>query len=325
MAYQRVNWQNRPSTDTPVNATSLNIMDEGIFDNSQDIEQNTQDIQENRNILNGLASAGCLYVEDIQCRNLFNKNAITEGVCLNGDGTTREASNFCISDYIPVKMLKKYTYQGLTNVGNETYSEFYSSNKTFISSFQQQTAINTITIPIGAAYVRFSIRTSSSDQNTFQIEPGEVATNYTEHKEITPTIENSLDSDSTENVPSVHAVKEQIDSLNVYSENEVIVGSWFGKTLYRKVLHTTLPTTPDGVNTPKDIDISSLNKEIIKIPEALVITEQQQFLPIYYANNAGNSVKTFVLGDVLRIYNAVASYSEADCYITLEYTKTTNN
>ena len=212
MAYQRVEWQSgtkvadgyveingtkhttvqpQYSGATPINPASLNIMDKGIFDNSQDIEQNTQDIQENtqdiqenRNILNGLASAGCLYVEDIQCRNLFNKNTITEGVCLNGDGTTREASNFCISDYIPVKMLKKYTYQGLTNVGNETYSEFYSSNKTFISSFQQQTAINTITIPIGAAYVRFSIRTGSSDQDTFQIEPGEVATDYTEHKEF---------------------------------------------------------------------------------------------------------------------------------------------
>ncbi len=139
-----------------------------------------------------------------------------------------------------------------------------------------------------------------------------------------PTVVDSLDGDSTTDAPSVHAVKEQIDSLNVYSENEVIVGSWFGKTLYRKVLHTTLPTTSDGVNTSKDIDISSLNKEIIKIPETLVITNQQQFLPIYYANNAGNSVKTFILGDVLRIYNAVASYSEADCYITLEYTKTTD-
>ena len=279
MAYQRVEWQSgtkvadgyveingtkhttvqpQYSGATPINPASLNIMDKGIFDNSQDIEQNTQDIQENRNILNGLASAGCLYVEDIQCRNLFNKNTITEGVCLNGDGTTREASNFCISDYIPVKMLKKYTYQGLTNVGNETYSEFYSSNKTFISSFQQQTAINTITIPIGAAYVRFSIRTSSSDQNTFQIEPGEVATDYTEHKEITPTIENSLDSDSTENVPSVHAVKEQIDSLNSI-------------VLYNN---------------------STGSKETITLNDS---TENYEYIEIFYKNNDGqfNSLKVY--------------------------------
>ncbi|MBQ9023820.1 MAG: hypothetical protein IJ105_01210 [Bacilli bacterium] len=223
MAYNRVNWQSGTKVSdgyvtidgtqhtvtpavyagvTPVNPTSLNIMDAGI-------EQNSIDIQKNKDILNGLASAGSLYVEDIQCKNLFNKNNITEGVCLNGDGTTREASNFCISDYIPVKMLKKYTYQGLTNIGNETYSEYYSSDKTYISSFQQQTGVNTITVPIGVAYVRFSIRTSSSDQDTFQIEPGEVATDYTEYKKIIPTIENSLDSDSTEDVPSVHAVKER--------------------------------------------------------------------------------------------------------------------
>ena len=183
MAYNRVNWQSGTKVSdgyvtidgtqhtvtpavyagvTPVNPTSLNIMDAGI-------EQNSIDIQKNKDILNGLASAGSLYVEDIQCKNLFNKNNITEGVCLNGDGTTREASNFCISDYIPVKMLKKYTYQGLTNIGNETYSEYYSSDKTYISSFQQQTGVNTITVPIGVAYVRFSIRTSSSDQDTFQL------------------------------------------------------------------------------------------------------------------------------------------------------------
>ena len=227
MAYQRVNWQQGTkvsdpyvevdgkrgtytpgvySGPTPCNPTSLNIMDEGIKENSDNI-----DIINNK--LNGLSSTGCLYVEDIQCRNLFNKNAITEGVCLNGDGTTREASNFCISDYIPVKMLKKYTYQGLTNVGNETYSEYYSSDKTYISSFQQQTGVNTITIPIGAAYVRFSIRISSSDQDTFQIEPGEVATEYTEYRKIAPIIEDNLDSNSNENIPNIHAVKSYLNDI----------------------------------------------------------------------------------------------------------------
>ena len=30
MAYEKVNWENLPSTNTPVNATNLNKMDEGI-------------------------------------------------------------------------------------------------------------------------------------------------------------------------------------------------------------------------------------------------------------------------------------------------------
>ena len=30
MAYERVNWENLPSTNTPVNADNLNKMDEGL-------------------------------------------------------------------------------------------------------------------------------------------------------------------------------------------------------------------------------------------------------------------------------------------------------
>lgn len=32
MAYTRVNWENLPSTNTPINATNLNHMDQGIYD-----------------------------------------------------------------------------------------------------------------------------------------------------------------------------------------------------------------------------------------------------------------------------------------------------
>ena len=341
MAYQRVNWQSgtkvadgyveidgtkhttvqpQYSGATPINPTSLNIMDEGIFNNSQDIEQNTQDIQENRNILNGLASAGCLYVEDIQCRNLFNKNNITEGVCLNGDGTTREASNFCISDYIPVKMLKKYTYQGLTNVGNETYSEFYSSNKTFISSFQQQTAINTITIPIGAAYVRFSIRTSSSDQDTFQIEPGEKASNYTEYKNITPIIENSLDSDSNENVPSVHAVKKSLK--RTYSTvQEFVVGTYYdNKPVYRKTVF--IPSLPDSQQQGYAHNIPNIDKIVSVDATASSGSGAVSRLPYIGVNDTLN-IGIFASPTEIAIVTRT-DRTNWSSYVDLYYTKTTD-
>ena len=37
MAYTRVNWSNLPSTDTPINATNLNVMDKGIKDLEDDV------------------------------------------------------------------------------------------------------------------------------------------------------------------------------------------------------------------------------------------------------------------------------------------------
>lgn len=38
MAYKRVNWEDSPSTKTPINAANLNTMDKGIADNAQAIE-----------------------------------------------------------------------------------------------------------------------------------------------------------------------------------------------------------------------------------------------------------------------------------------------
>ena len=62
-----------------------------------------------------------------------------------------------------------------------------------------------------------------------QLEPGDVVTEYTERKKIIPDVENSLDSDSTENVPSVHAVNSKFAILtgtislsNAYTAQEQV-------------------------------------------------------------------------------------------------------
>ncbi len=41
MAYTRVNWENLPSTNTPVNATNLNKMDAGIANLETEVENRT--------------------------------------------------------------------------------------------------------------------------------------------------------------------------------------------------------------------------------------------------------------------------------------------
>jgi hypothetical protein len=51
MAYDRINWQDWPSAVTPVNATNLNKMDKGIYDNSFEIGNNAaqlDDLAENK-------------------------------------------------------------------------------------------------------------------------------------------------------------------------------------------------------------------------------------------------------------------------------------
>ena len=39
MAYNKTNWQNLPSTDTPINANNLNKIEEGIYQNSLKADQ----------------------------------------------------------------------------------------------------------------------------------------------------------------------------------------------------------------------------------------------------------------------------------------------
>lgn len=45
MAYERVNWENLPSTNTPVNADNLNKMDEGIANAVEQIENAVEKIE----------------------------------------------------------------------------------------------------------------------------------------------------------------------------------------------------------------------------------------------------------------------------------------
>lgn len=45
MSYTRINWENEPSTNTPVSATNLNIMDKGI----KDIEDGTTQVADAAN------------------------------------------------------------------------------------------------------------------------------------------------------------------------------------------------------------------------------------------------------------------------------------
>lgn len=45
MAYTKINWENSPSTKTPINATNLNHMDNGIYQNTEDITKAKSDLK----------------------------------------------------------------------------------------------------------------------------------------------------------------------------------------------------------------------------------------------------------------------------------------
>ena len=194
MAYQRVNWQTgtkvsdgyveidgtrHPVTlptysgPTPCNPTSLNIMDEGIEENSK--------------LLNGKMTVEEVTLDKVEFKNKFNKDTIIENSIIDLDGSVLSGyTNWCATDFIPIKSNTKYVYQGITNPGDEKYSAYYDSNKQFISEFEQESGFNKrITTPNGACYVRFSMLISDIDD--FQLELGEWSTEYAPYRKFDDT------------------------------------------------------------------------------------------------------------------------------------------
>lgn len=117
----------------------------------------------------------------VEGKNLFDKDNSTFDEYLLETGETAVDQAWIITPYIKVDSGANYTYQGITRAGNAPYSCYYDSSKTFVSSFKQATGTNTITIPSGVSYVRFSImnRDANLDINTFMIEKGLTASPYT--------------------------------------------------------------------------------------------------------------------------------------------------
>ena len=84
MSYTRINWENAPSTNTPVNATNLNKMDEGIYNVDQEVAANSSNISILQTEIQGTGTSIALsinsstYVMTLQLKN-SNGDTISTG------------------------------------------------------------------------------------------------------------------------------------------------------------------------------------------------------------------------------------------------------
>lgn len=149
-----------PDTTTPITASRLN------------------------GLLDGEEALGNLVVDSIRSKNMFNKNASLLGYYLNNTGAIDVANTYAVSDFIPVIPGGKYTYQG-TTIGEEYGSKmgYYNSSKTWVSYADIVNGGTTITIPANVYYIRTTVRLTELD--TYQFEPGEVATPYFPYQDLT--------------------------------------------------------------------------------------------------------------------------------------------
>lgn len=125
-----------------------------------------------------------------------------------------------------------------------------------------------------------------------------------------------------------------------YSDEERIVGVWFGKPLYQKTINLQLPTiTTDGQSTAitipfSDSRVNISNPETGWIASGFGYTNDGTLLPIMNVNSAwGNSYQTaqyFVYAAFHMVQMGIMlqanrlSNSEAPISLTIQYTKTTD-
>lgn len=111
--------------------------------------------------------------------NRFDKSTIKTGYYLDSTGAEVANTNYAITDYIEVEENENYTYQGLNITASfGAKGAYYNSSKEFISPLDLNAEDTTILMPENVKYVKFTIRTTNNNQDTFKIEKGSIATPY---------------------------------------------------------------------------------------------------------------------------------------------------
>lgn len=116
--------------------------------------------------------------------------------------------------------------------------------------------------------------------------------------------------------------------LEVYDDEERIIGTWFGKPLYRKVFPTTLPDcSGDGTSATRRIELEGLNIEDCPRTEVYVNANgYSTTTPYFSGDNPQRFVRCYVarvngVASHANILNANTGYNGQTAYLILEYTK----
>ncbi len=113
---------------------------------------------------------------------------------------------------------------------------------------------------------------------------------------------------------------------NKYSTSEQKIGTWInGKTLYRKIINVTCPSTNQNGTYVNSTTKITDNIETAFIEWAFITDGAKQRQPLLYITNAGHIVKAFVDGaKQFYVANSVLDYNNKGITASILYTKTTD-
>lgn len=170
--YNRINFENAPSTKTPLNEENLNKMDSAINDLDNRVIE-THD--EYSGIFNEITEVS-------YSKNIFNPTEFTDGYYNSSGNISANGSYACVNDYWEIEPNTNYCvsmFNPDTSYRGATYCFicFYDENKNFISWIEQATKY--FTTPGNAKYMRYSGgKTHFDGTYLIQIEKGVEPTSY---------------------------------------------------------------------------------------------------------------------------------------------------
>lgn len=252
----KIEFKNLPDTSTPLSAENLNTMQDNIenaIDNVSidlDTEVSTTSTNgiENQAITNYVnkSVSGDLVVDSIRTKNMFDINSIVAGDITGNSPTIRlssrqpiwlEAGTYTFSCNLTSPLRWSLNVQNVATPPLSNYATYIYDSGWLAYS----TTSHTFTISIAGWFCLMLSKENNATLTpeevkgfNYQLEVGDTATTYKPYQNL-----NNED--------------------NLYMDNEVLVGNFLGKPLYRKVFNITNPSSSniDYVSVA-DLNISKL-------------------------------------------------------------------
>ena len=153
---------------------------------------------------------------------------------------------------------------------------------------------------------------------------------------------NNLSSRPTKSVTSIDSIMTPLPGVTPrmmeYSTDEQIIGHWIdGKPIYQKTFVTTTPNcTTNGTQVTKELSMGASIDKLIRIDGYITgsTSAPARHIPAYVFASSKllslvcivytNSYTTTSKRNILLMSNTHTDYSNLDCQITVQYTKTTD-
>lgn len=297
---KKINFENLPSTKTPINATNLNLLQSNIEE-----------------VFDGKSSMGTISVDDIECKNLFTGWIIGKGID-NTTGAITTNANAGSTDYIPVDFNKNNDYiLSRLSTNFRTFVAAYNLNKEFLgrtgANFVDSISLKSTSFPNGTpqgtgdiAYIKIvAYNPTEGDIKQVkdvkpQLEKGSVATKYTPYKCFETS---TILFESTSGI-GTSGTYDLIDDVSEYKYLEVYVGRG----------------SDYGGNSVKFMR----NRNACKVPLYYVTSSGRLYLKLFHITFSGS---TFTLNKInhfeFDVTNGITSSEETDgkscVYLILGY------